>query len=154
MRRKQILPILLLCGAALIGCEEVYEPEYNIPDPNLNNAGDAGIGHGRGLTGSWKIRSVMIDDVEVFVGTGGSATLTFTDDGEYSWTVSGDVGHLQCEAPATSCTVSGDYTYTSYSITFNDDDGPDSGNYTFCGNRLIYLDGNVALTFVRTSPTR
>jgi hypothetical protein len=155
MPTARLIPVLL-CGAALIGCEAVSEPESTVPDPELSarRGGNTDVQQGGRLIGSWRMRSALIDDVEAFAGTGASATLTFRSDDTYSYVVSGDVDHLMCEDPATSCTVNGVYAHTSYAITFIDDDGPDSGNYAFCGNRLIYLDGNASLTFVRTRRTR
>ena len=150
----RLIPVLL-CGAALLGCETVSEPESNVPDPELTarRGGNSEAQQGGRLIGSWRMRIALIDDVEQFAGTGASAILIFRRDKTYSYVVSGDVDHLMCKDPETSCTVNGVYRHSSYAIEFTDDDGPDSGNYSFCGNRLIYLDGNVSMTFVRTRRT-
>jgi len=63
-----------------------------------------------------------------------------------------------CQEPQTSCTIHGTYTYTTTTITFDEQEGtepgPYTGRYALCGGRLIYMDfgdgEGIRFTFAKT----
>jgi hypothetical protein len=116
---------------------------------------DDGTGtNGNELFGTWSVTSMLIDDVEVFAGTGASATLTLRSNGTYSSSVSGDTDHLFCEG-TTSCSEDGTYIHTSSTFLFCDPgcDPQDTADYTVSGDTLTFhlVDPNeeITMTFVR-----
>jgi hypothetical protein len=114
--------------------------------------GDDGTGtNGSDLFGTWSVTSITIDDVEVFAGTGASATMTFRSDGTYTISASGDTDNLFCDG-TTSCTENGTYVYTSTTFTICDPGCDEAGFYTIVGNTMTYqlFDPDLGVAFVMT----
>ena len=97
---------------------------------------DDGTGtNGNGLVGSWRATSILIDDVEILVGTSLSITMTFRSDGTTSQSVSGDTDHWFCDT-TTSCTENNTYTHTSTTVTICDPGCDEPFIYTISGDTL------------------
>jgi len=154
------LTLVLLCSTALGGCEGASEPEFKVPGTELNDLQEGSIQNGNSFLGAWKITSAVLGNDELLPGGQFSYVMTFWSE-THSVAVSGDVDHLVCPAPATSCGWSGMYTFTGTSITTVEPNHPDPGEqgedtafYTFCSNKLIFMDegdgDGLKLTFERT----
>jgi len=141
---------VLLLVVALIGCEAPSEAQLDLTDPGqLQAQTDFTSKHSNPFVGSWRIESAILGDIDL----DGRMTLvifTFSDDGDYSVSVSRDVDHLVCGAPQIDCAWSGTYSYTRTEVTTVDVDGPDSSSYTFSCGRLILMDNEMKITLVRT----
>jgi hypothetical protein len=132
-----------------MGCEGTSEPDFNGPEVRSNDLQVAPpIQPGRGLEGTWRATSILIGDTEILAGTDNSFVMTFRSDDTYSIDIYHESGEF-CDGD-TSCLEIGTYTYTSSTITFFDGTGDDTGNYVFCGGRLIFVDEGVRIAFQRT----
>jgi hypothetical protein len=160
MRHLVLLAIPALTLAACsdspggIGEAELAGP---VPTPDAHLA--ANIQDGNPFLGVWRLTGAVLADGEVELPPDFSFILTIGPDDKYSISVTNTFGNFVCEDPVTSCTVSGTYEYTATTITFDEvvgpDPGPDTGAYTFCGGRLVYMDysdadDGVSLIFGRT----
>jgi hypothetical protein len=119
----------------------------------------ANMQDGNPLLGVWRLTGAVLADGEVELPPDFSFVLTFGPGDAYSISVTNTWGNFVCQDPVTSCTVSGTYEYTATTITFTEvggpDPGPDTGLYTFCGGRLVYMDSEdegagISLIFGRT----
>ncbi len=154
---------ILLGSLALMGCEGTSNPELIEPDPTPDDLQVAtNTQSGNPLLGAWLLARAEVGDDEIPLGDF-EYVLTFWDDGTFSVSVSNDLEQWVCkDPPQTSCTWSGTYTYTRTTITFDDRNHPDpdersvdTGLYTPCAGKLIYMDdpapeGGSKLTFQRT----
>jgi hypothetical protein len=162
MSIARLIPVLL-CSAALVGCEGASEPEFNVPDPTLDEAENTQ--NENPFLGAWRATSAVVGDDELLPpGPHFSYIMTFWGD-EFWVSVSGDVGSEICPGQDTSCGWPGTYDYTRTTITTLEPDHPnpeergeDTAFYVFCSNKLIFfheLDdgddgGGIRLTYERT----
>jgi len=101
LRTRQIAAALVIASTApmVAGCGD-----DNIVDSNL------------ALLGSWNATVLLVDDVDL-IGEGMTLSFTFNANGEYSYSVTGDLMEF-CEAVA-ACTDGGDFTATSTQFTLD-----------------------------------
>jgi len=126
---------VLLCSAALVGCEGPSAPEPSILGSDELQAETEQSNNP--LFGSWELTSIVAGGEEVFAGRGVSYILTLKGDGM----------HSSFGSDGTQ-TVSwgGAYTYTISTITIDDLNHPnpdersiDTSTYALCGNRMFWL---------------
>jgi len=158
MSVARLIPVLL-CSVALVGCEGASEPEFKVPDTELNDLQAGNIQNGNPLLGSWILTGAVRGDDELVFPPGFSLVLNFWDDGTHSMAATNTSDNFVCELPQTSCTINGTYEYTLTTITFDEEEGPEPGPetvlYVFCRGRLIFMepagdDDGIRLTFKRT----
>jgi hypothetical protein len=103
LRTRQIAAALVIASIApmVSGCGD-----DNIVDSNL------------ALLGSWNATVLLVDGVDLIDG-GMTLSFTFNANGEYSYSVTGDLMEF-CEAVA-ACTDGGDFTATSTQFTLDPD---------------------------------
>ena len=160
MRYRALLAILALTVAA---CSDspggIGELELAGPGPMPDADQMANIQNGNPFIGVWRLTGAVQAEGDVELPADFSLTLTFGPGDAYSISVTNTLDDFVCQSPETSCTVSGTYTYTATTITFTElggpDPGPDTGLYTFCGGRLVYMDfedegAGISLIFGRT----
>jgi hypothetical protein len=89
MSIARLIPVFL-CAAALVGCEGASEPEFNVPDPTLDEAENTQ--NENPFLGSWRATSAVVGDDELLPpGRHFSYIMTFHSESEFSVSVSGDV---------------------------------------------------------------
>ncbi len=116
--------------------------------PSVLACGDSGTDTDENpLVGTWSATSVVLNDVEVLVGTSFSITATFGSDGTFSASYSGNTNFWCGGAP--SCTETGTYTFTSSTLTICDPGCEAPGPYTISGNTLTFDLLGTVFTFVR-----
>jgi hypothetical protein len=160
MRHMVLLAIPALTLAA---CSDnpggIGELELAAPVPTPLASQMANIQNGNPFLGVWRLTGAVQAEGEVELPADFSLILTFGPGDAYSISVTNTVDDFVCQSPETSCTVSGTYEYTATTITFTEvvgpHPGPDTGAYTFCGGRLVYLDyseadDGVSLIFGKT----
>lgn len=103
LRTRQIAVALVIASIApmVSGCGD-----DNIVDSNL------------ALLGSWNATVLLVDGVDL-IDDGMTLSFTFNANGEYSYSVTGDLLEF-CEAAA-ACTDGGDFTATSTQFTLDPD---------------------------------
>lgn len=103
LRTRQIAAALVITSIApmVSGCGD-----DNIVDSNL------------ALLGSWNATVLLVDGVDL-IDDGMTLSFTFNANGEYSYSVTGDLLEF-CEAVA-ACTDGGDFTATSTQFTLDPD---------------------------------
>ena len=160
MRYFALLPILTLTLAA---CSDapggIGEAELAGPVASPDELQMSSVHAGNPLLGVWRVTSALRGDGEAVLPAGFSLILTFRPDAKYSLSATNTSGGFVCVESETSCTINGDYEYTATTITLDEDEGPepgpDTGLYTLCGGKLIYMDfegdeGGISFTFQRT----
>jgi hypothetical protein len=161
MKYLALLPILAL---TLTACSDapggIGESELAAPVPTLDELQASNVHNGNPLLGVWRVTSAVQGDGDAVLPAGFSLILTFRPDGRYSLSATNTSDNFVCVEPQTSCTINGTYTYTATTITFiheapAPEPGPDTGLYTLCGGKLIYMDfegeeDGISLTFQRT----
>ena len=160
MRHLVLLAIpALILTACSDNPEGIGELELAGPEPMVNAHQVGNIHDGNPLLGVWRLTGAVQAEGEVDIPADFSFILTFGPDDAYSISVTNTLDNFVCQYPETSCTVSGTYEYTATTITFTEvegpNPGPDTGLYTFCGGRLVYMDyededDGISLIFGRT----
>jgi hypothetical protein len=157
------LVLLAIPALSLAACSDspngIGELELAAPVPTPDAHQVANLENGNPFLGVWRITGAVQADGEVDIPADFSFILTFGPGDAYSISVTNTFGDFVCQSPVTSCTVSGTYQYTATTLTFNEvvgpHPGPDTGLYTFCGGRLVYMDfedegDGISLIFGRT----
>ena len=151
MNRLALLPLLMFAFA----CNDTTAPQNDASlSPSFDFANSGNPNAAKSLVGSWELTMAEDGNGEIPIGDL-ALIVTYRSDGTSSVAVSNDLTHQICEAPQTSCTWDGTYTYTATEITGNEVGGPepgeDTGHYAFCGNRLIYMDSGYRNTYKKVS---
>lgn len=139
MRMRSAVPSLLL--AVLVQLPLAAGCSDDSAGPN---------GDDETLVGTWTATSLTAPiigdlvaaglDLELTLGAGGTATLVIT----------GDDMHAFCVDPATACTITGDYTSTSSTITIELDDEDATFNYQIQGSTMTW-SGDIGGTPITAS---
>jgi hypothetical protein len=130
---------------ALVACEGTTDPQLNVSDAQPDDLQVAANTLSENpFLGAWRLTSVVQGEDEVILRPHFWFIVDFRSDGT-SWAfVSGDDDHLICEAPDTSCSWPGTYTFTRTIFTGFDEEGPEPGEdsmfYAFCANKMILMD--------------
>jgi hypothetical protein len=134
LRTRRIAAALAIASIApiVVGCGD-----ENIVDSSLE------------LVGSWNATVLMVDGVDLIAG-GMTLSFTFNANGEYSYSVTGDLMEF-CDT-VTACTDGGDFTATSTQFTLDPNTLDEVVlNYSVTGNTMTVaatVDGLVlAWTF-------
>jgi hypothetical protein len=156
-----IVTALVASGSGACDQAEPAGPEITVSDQPAGDPAATIIHTGTPFLGSWKLTSAVLGDEELLAGTGLLYIMTFRSNGKHTVTVSGDMEHLVCPEPQTSCTWNGRYSYTGTTITTVEPGHPDPGEagedtalYAYCSGRLIFMDSGddvgLRLTYKRT----
>jgi len=157
------LVLLAIPALILTACSDnpggIGELELAGPVPTPDAHQVANIQNENPLLGVWRLTGAVQAEGEMDIPKDFSLIVTFGPGDVYSISVTNTFGDFVCQSPETSCTVSGTYQYTATTITFTElegpNPGPDTGLYTFCGGRLVYMDfedegAGISLIFGRT----
>lgn len=132
IRRSALVVIAALIPVA-VACSDGFEPPA-------------------GLAGTWNATSLIVDGDD-YVAEGMTLRFTFSDNGDYSYTVTGDLLDF-CDAGGPNCSDGGDYTATSSQLTFDPGStDEETFSWTIAGDTLTVsgtIDGLVLVfTFQR-----